>query len=421
MTTLVLLAHADPSVRAMYEQAAGDDVIVKPFVGVGTGMSARYDQMAARASARGMTPLDYTIKNYAPGIEHDHLLLAWFSGGYKLGWHVLDTPADRERLAGCVGIDGGHTQLEADGTASDDGVEPFVDFAAACKAPRGPLFLYGHSDVRTYGTIASTTQVGEEIERLAGGVGGGFQRRAYDVRQSDHDEHVAALREWGPLLVAEACERIRYRSRPWWGARLARYIVEAVDNLGQAVNDAARLPLGVRALELSRIEARTVKEATGKNDGPVSKYFAKTVRDTKGTPADWTDDARTGWAPGWEWCAASATECGWMAFEQDGKVGAPPPHARRISVREIVEDARTVGAWRTLGHGELPKLGDLAIFGRGGGDPTKGGIGHVGRVETEADAAGRYRSLDGNAGTAWGLRDRTLGDADLKGWVAYPA
>lgn len=208
----------------------------------------------------------------------------------------------------------------------------------------------------------------------------------------------------------------------WFGERIAGHVIGAARELGLAIQGAAVPSVALLALEIAEREAKTVREATGRNDGPVSKYFAETVRDTLGTPDDWSDDKRTGWASGWEWCAASASWCTWEAYEEllaQGYSPPMPPYARRIAVHELVSDARRRGHFHEKGSPGRPRKGDLGIYGRGGGDPTKGGIGHVGRFKTEVDGFGEYVSLDGNAGIAWGEKTRSIHDADFRGWISH--
>lgn len=111
-----------------------------------------------------------------------------------------------------------------------------------------------------------------------------------------------------------------------------------------------------------------------------------------------------------DWCAAFAS---WCAL---GTGGAGAPHGWRISVRELVEDARESGAWRDVA-GYTPVAGDLAIFARAGEDPRKGGRGHVARVESVS--ADGYTTIGGNEGNAVRRTERLRADPSLVGWVAY--
>lgn len=106
---------------------------------------------------------------------------------------------------------------------------------------------------------------------------------------------------------------------------------------------------------------------------------------------------------------------GWLAeaVATDGAgVAAPvelPPHGWRCSVAELYRDALALGTWRPAGSGYVPRVGDLLISARGGGDPTKGGTGHVERVVV---AHPRFpETCGGNEGDTW----RRAADVDLQG------
>lgn len=93
------------------------------------------------------------------------------------------------------------------------------------------------------------------------------------------------------------------------------------------------------------------------------------------------------------------------------------PHGYRISVRELVEDARALGTWRALGT-YTPKPGDLAISARDGGDPTLGGSGHVERVESVH--ADHVVTIGGNELNTWIRAPLRRQDPALRGWICYP-
>ena len=112
------------------------------------------------------------------------------------------------------------------------------------------------------------------------------------------------------------------------------------------------------------------------------------------------------------WCAATASEslrCCLLPGER-------PPHGLRVSVRELVEDAKVQ---RTIwGPEYTPLPGDLAILARDGENPMRGGRGHVRRVLlVEGD---RYHALGGNEGDALTLAWHPLREPALVGFVAYP-
>lgn len=97
------------------------------------------------------------------------------------------------------------------------------------------------------------------------------------------------------------------------------------------------------------------------------------------------------------WCAAAASSwCDWLT--------------PRCAVHELVTDARAAGTWRDVA-GYAPALGDLEIYSREGGDPRKGGLGHVAIVGTGAERIG------GNEANAVRRRLATLPGQQVVGWV----
>ena len=103
------------------------------------------------------------------------------------------------------------------------------------------------------------------------------------------------------------------------------------------------------------------------------------------------------------------------------------PHGWRCSVAELVTDARALGTWRPAGAGYQPKIGDLVISGRSGGDPTKGGTGHVERVSQirDVDAIGVHPGELREVWTIGGNEGNTWIEAPFRalplGWIDYPA
>lgn len=420
--TLVLLAHADPSVRPLYESACGPGVSVRPFVAgseYGKGLSEPYKRMAAALRKGGRIIPSLLAKYAADAPAHDKIVLAWWSGGYALAREVLASEEERDVLDGCVALDGGHASEEADGTPLDAQVQSFANYAKLAREGK-KVFLYGHSTVDPV-SYASTTEVGQEIAKLAGQPERGFSIRKFDKLpgEAPKDEHVRALRQWGPVLVADACERLRERT--WWEVLTDN--IDRITALPARLGEALRVEDGVGAiaLEIARLEAATVREKTGNNDGAVEKYFidgpegaGPTVRRNPMTGPKGSPELPTGWTSGWEWCASSSTFCVALAAK---RAKQPTKIVRRIAVWEIARDARENGTM--MAKLEAPKLGYLAIWKRSGQNPMiPGGTGHVSLVETLPDANGNFRDLNGNAGTAWGYRDRNVNDPDLLCWIA---
>lgn len=110
------------------------------------------------------------------------------------------------------------------------------------------------------------------------------------------------------------------------------------------------------------------------------------------------------------WCASFV---GWC--EREAGVAALP---WRGSVAELCADAYARGMWSPLDGGARPLPGDLAIFRRGGQDPTLGGFGHVGRVESLV--GDDLTTIDGNHGDAVARVVRSLRDPALLGWILLP-
>jgi peptidoglycan hydrolase-like protein with peptidoglycan-binding domain len=201
---LILLAHATPDVAPMFGAAAaarGLDVDVVPIRSPYAGMSAAYDALAHACLQNGRVLPGLLAKYKPPRQGYASTWLVCWSGSYALARAMR--PADRAELAGLVLLDGGHTTLDRDNTASDAGVQWLVDWAREAKAGRSTLWI-GHTDVRTYGNVASTTKVAEEVLKLAGGQGGRFLVRAHNVATDDKAEHVAARDGWGPTFAADA-------------------------------------------------------------------------------------------------------------------------------------------------------------------------------------------------------------------------
>lgn len=166
-------------------------------------------------------------------------------------------------------------------------------------------------------------------------------------------------------------------------------------------------PLGERALAWSLEQLGRGEEPAGSNGGPyVRGLLAPCERG--GRPLGLTSG---------NWCAAFASAAARAAGE-----GAP--HGYRAAVAELVADARECGAFVDVIHvrhgGAEAHPGDLAIFAREGGDPRRGGTGHVGRVEAFDMASGRIVTIDGNHGDRVARVGRRLTDADLVGFISYP-
>lgn len=129
----------------------------------------------------------------------------------------------------------------------------------------------------------------------------------------------------------------------------------------------------------------------------------------------------SGWAPGWDWCAAGAC---YLASERGVGLGI---HGYRITVWELIADAREAGRFvdiggtnasrdRFLASGWQPKVGDLVCFSRKGDPRRAGETGHVETVVSPCDAAGYYGTVSGNS-PGWRAKSRALSDATCVGFI----
>lgn len=429
MRALVLLAHADPSVAPKYIDALravglgadADFVLVNNFV-PGKLSSAYYD-LAAQCR-RGDSILDGVIERFHPPrplASYGVVVVASFSAGYALWSRVLALPRDASRIDAVVGIDSWHAGFDADHTASDAQLAPLLAFALSAR--EGPRVCWlGHSDVETpqkdyrdasgrlVSAYASTTQVARELERLAGGTGGGFRIDAYDVDKDQTKEHGHALTVWGPAWLAAAVQ-------------------EAINRKGGAVAGGDPIPvdahdpgLGLRALARASNEMLLGhgEDPPGSNAGHwIATYFAGCERGGKPLPISAGD-----------WCAASAS---WTAFSE-AAAGTAMPHRWRAAVVELWRDACELGTARSAADVRaglyVPQPGDLWIGVRGGAGAGSGpkpddafaptqGKGHVGRFVTSPDASGNFPTLDGNHGAGWARVQRNIHDPAFVGVISY--
>lgn len=97
-----------------------------------------------------------------------------------------------------------------------------------------------------------------------------------------------------------------------------------------------------------------------------------------------------------------------------------PAHGYRCSVAELYRDAVALGSWVPIaevlaGH-YVVQIGDLVISARAGGDPTKGGPGHVERAAS-AMRGPRVDTIGGNEGNRWALAPLALDGPDVRGII----
>jgi hypothetical protein len=230
---------------------------------------------------------------------------------------------------------------------------------------------------------------------------GGLRAFAYPGTDCDAKAHVAQLTHVLPSLLATEVapfllgtpDRSNYLHASGqklgelrgWLSRLAEYAVAATEDDTPAETHLARA--------LAEVGQR---EIPGPKSNPrIDEYLALCVRGGKLLGLRGDDQ--------FSWCAAFASWC-----------GLPPGMVPRAAVAELVTDSRKLGLWRDAGH--IPKAGDLAIYARAGGDPRKGGLGHVNRVISVSDVF--FKAVGGNEADSVKLSERAL--TEPVGFVVYP-
>jgi hypothetical protein len=382
MTTLILFAHADPTATPpVYHPAlVGLDVELRCFVSHYAGLSSSYVTLAQHLQAgHGGGRLLPAIASLAgaskPFDQYERVVLVSWSAGYALARAVLEVPADVEDLDGYVCLDSGYGSP----------TPAWVAFAKLAREGKKLLWA-GCTDIKTEPAYPSSSAFLEELEHEAGLAGdpkGLFRIERWGG--ADAAAHVAALRVHGPVFLRAALEALG--------------LEEPI-----ATASGPDEPLGQRALEVAVAELGVEEVPPGSNTGPrVTAYLEGCERG--GKPLG----LRAG-----NWCAAFVGWCDAQAA-QDGEQ-APP---WRASVAELWADAKAGG--RAHDASWAPATGDLAIFGRDGQDPRRGGPGHVGRVESFGD--GSLVTIEGNSQNAVRRVARRLGELvngaePLVGWIS---
>ena len=436
MTHLALLIHADPRVMTAYRAAISakvDDavdfaIVNSPFGAFSSGYRRLFRELRSKAKfgAGGSAPLLSELLSYAKVRPLDHyqsVTLGAFSAGYALVQELLAIPEEAERIAGAAFIDSFHTGFDPqDHTPRDSQMAGLVRHALRAKEGEAVLW-FGHTDVRTpqktftqngktIHAFASTTQVAQELKRLAGvsGQEGCLKIEAFDTRKSDHQEHIQALTGWGPMWLADAVNEVSQ-------------LTQERTSVDIAVPDSIPAePLGERALAIAIEEQRSgVAELPGAKHNPrILEYHAGAERGGKLIgPALRADEI--------PWCASAASFCAFQVAVRGEQV----PHRYRCSVQELWRDAissgAAVGASRIRRGDYEPRRGDLVIMSRGGPAFGEGasafaktrGRGHVGRLKVW-NLDGSYVSLDGNVSDAWTDCKRSVGSTSFVGVIAYP-
>lgn len=106
--------------------------------------------------------------------------------------------------------------------------------------------------------------------------------------------------------------------------------------------------------------------------------------------------------------------------DMSAKATVALPHGYRCSVAELVADAKALGTWRPADAGIHLHVGDLIVSARSGGDPTKGGPGHVERF-ANIDERGVIWTIGGNEQNRWVEAPYDLMSPDARGVIVVPA
>lgn len=201
-----------------------------------------------------------------------------------------------------------------------------------------------------------------------------------------------------------------------------------------------RCPMGgslrERVLAIARGELG-VREDAGANRnhaGRIAGYLAPCVRGGKRlglTAAAWCAGF-VSWCVWTAWTDPSITPADAFDIAEDWSVETPehrelhdhyehPPIGYRASVAELCADARATGTLRLPGEHLMPDFGDVLIFGRDGGNPLHGGLGHAGFNVPQPDGALVMGDepvwvCAGNQSDAVTIQPRAFGD--VLAWIA---
>jgi hypothetical protein len=96
-------------------------------------------------------------------------------------------------------------------------------------------------------------------------------------------------------------------------------------------------------------------------------------------------------------------------------------HGARCSVAELIADARARGRYHRTSGLYVPRMGDLVCSARAGGNPERGGSGHVEIVYELTDDPRRPRTVGGNESDRWILDALDLRGPQVLGIIEQPA
>jgi len=412
MTHLVLFAS--PGVpgepyRSRYEHAldpVGDVAfrwIDPPAVGnPPRKLSQAFKNEAHRCRQSSGRVLPNLMKKWAPGITKPWTVsFVGFSAGC---WIARDglflSEHDRRALACSVMLDGAHTPY---GPQREPREHELSSFIMAARAHR---LIVVHSDTPTSG-YSSTTEVADALRQAEAPCT--IVHRPGRHHHGDLDGPGMLSSYLGPVLIAAT--PISIPPTRW------------DDGLG-----AENLTLGERLCAWHGFQfGMDPREIAGPRHNATIKAYSLQCR-RGGTLLGVDKNGYTLWQGGTKlslptddgdspWCAALQS-AGLLACLRPGE---KPPHGARVSVRELVEDARDAGTLREASW--EPRPGSAAILARYVyrkgkrvlSDPLSGGSGHV-RCVIQSDGA-KYHGIGGNEGdkitSAWHLRADPL----LRGWI----
>jgi len=409
MTNLILFAcpgAPHPDLRARYAAAVAPAVIrwITP-----TGASSVFRELAVRHMVAGRC-LPGLVRAYASDVPAvSTVSFVGYSAGCWLGRDGLYTSeADLGELAASVLLDGAHTPYAVDAKGAHPEARS-AELGRFTRAAEAHPMVVVHSDTQTpppgYDQAYASTTVVAEAMREAG----------------TEAEIVHVPGGHGPVLVRHGPDL------------LADYLAPLLAALPEppAWHDGAdleALTLGERCcMWLGYQYGLDPREIAGPTHNEIIRSYSRHCR-RGGRFMGVRDDGMPRWEGGFSvalptddrdspWCAALASETVRAALLP----GENPPHGLRVSVRELVEDARTAGTLRPLSWDPTP--GSLAICARwvtrGGtrvlSDPLRGGQGHV-RCVIQLDGE-RYAGLGGNEGDriTWAWYSR--GDELLRAWI----
>ncbi|MEM6791540.1 MAG: peptidoglycan-binding protein [Myxococcota bacterium] len=306
-----------------------------------------------------------------------------------------------------------------------NGADPVANFGKHWVAPSGTIFGWWTAAPPSEARIqnASTAHRGEpNYADYATTV-----HAAYDgdepplsIEVDDPGSHMR-IEGWPPIVVTkvgDAGEAVRVlqsalRDRGYdpgpvdghHGPKTERALQHARGDAYQRVRGpAAGLRIGLRRLHWMAAQfAIDPREVRGPEHHPLILSYSEHCR--RGGRFLGVDDAgRPLWDGGvplaapsdeWAWCAAFVSAGLLAELRADDAV---VPHGARVSVRELVEDARAAGTLRLASSGYVPIPGDLMISARIPGEsPLRGGRGHVDAlVQHLRDRPGWAETMGGN-------------------------